>query len=170
MPNTIYTQGTVSYFVLRDTSLFMTLKEEGAHGVMHKVKAYCPANLKDTPELWRSNFEHFEQGMRVVVNGSLSFDAETAKSAANGQYERVNHPVTGRDIYEPYIWAMGIHAIFDPAIHMKKRQQSDEHQMNAPAPSRLPSRPAVATDDDSLPPLPSAAPRSAFAWNSGSHE
>lgn len=158
--NEIEVRGAISHVTLRDTSLFMTVKEEGQHGNTQTVKAYCPNDLKNTPEVWKANFQHLEKGVSVIVKGRLSFDRETVFDQSSGQHVPVRHPTQDRDLYAPYIWAFRIDVLFNPALHTKRTAEPREAAQRAPAP-RPPAPPRH--DDDGLPPIPSAD----IPWNAG---
>lgn len=167
MSNIIHVRGVVTHITLRDISLFMTIKEDGRYGSTQTVKAYCPNDLKATPDVWTSNFRHLERGLTVLVEGRLSYDKETELDPSSGQYVPVRHPKGDRDLVAPYVWAFKIDVLFDPALHMKRQDHRSApmpHPANSPAPA--PTRtPSASQDEDGLPPLPWAESAPPVAWN-----
>ena len=184
MSNSFNTRGTITYVKLRETSLYMTIREEGRHGASLVIKAFCPHDLKETPQVWSNYFIHHKIGVQVTVEGSLAFDRETHQATPGGDHEPVKHPITGRDIYTPYIWAASIDVRFDPAIHMLRPRPSGDagaSPQSSAAPAGAPhasmagtvraAPPRLAEGD--LPPLGDDAPmtgtlptgRASVAWN-----
>lgn len=172
MSNHIELRGVITHIALRPSSLFMTVREEirgnTQHGAQHTVKAYAPRESQEPPEMWAQRLQHLEKGMTVIVEGKQSFERETRRDDASGEYIPVRHPHQDRDLFTPYIWAFQIDAIFDPSIHMKRSQQQSGQQRSeapqSPAPRQAPRQagnlPPPQPEDD-LPPMPS----SDVAWN-----
>lgn len=173
MSNQIELRGVISHVVLRQTSLFMTVREEvrggNYHGTQHTVKAYYPKGSNETPEMWAQKLQHLEQGMTVIVKGKQSFEKETRQDPETHEYVPVRHPYQDRDLYSTFIWAIHIDGVFDPALHTKRSQQtapqSTQRSSTPPVPQPPAARPqtrapAPSADDD-LPPLPG----SEVAWN-----
>jgi hypothetical protein len=175
MSNQIELRGVITHVALRATSLFMNVREEvrggsNYQGSLHTVKAYYPKGSNEPPEMWAQKLQHLEQGMTVIVKGKQSFEKETRQDPQTNEYVPVRHPFQDRDLYSPFIWAIQIDGVFDPAIHTKRGQHPVAQQgQRAPATPVAPqqpvprpqARPPAPHADDELPPLPG----SDVAWN-----
>lgn len=175
MSNHIELRGVITHVTLRATSLFMTVREEvqggNYQGTQHTVKAYYPKNSQETPEMWAKKLQHYERGMTVIVKGKQSFEKETQQDPQTHDYVPVRHPTQDRDLYSPFIWAIQIDGVYDPALHTKRSQQPASQGAQRPPMSSVPHPPAprpqtrVASEpayDDELPPMPG----SDVPWNS----
>lgn len=137
MSNTIHLRGTINHINVHPTSLFMVVREDRANGAQFHVKAFCPQDMKQNPEVWAQNYHQWAAGMRVVIEGCMRFEPEKALNQGSNQYENVRHPLTGKDMFQPYVWAyqMDILAVLDiPQQH----QTPPAARSIPPAPSRAP--------------------------------
>ncbi len=141
MSNTVHLRGTITHINVHTTSLFMIVREDRANGAPFQVKAFCPQDMKQNPEEWAQNYRQWTPGMRVVIEGSLRSEPEKALNQQSGLYENTRHPVTGKDIFQTYVWAyqMDILAVFE----------AHQHRQSPPPPTQA-SRP--------IPPAPTRAP------------
>lgn len=168
MSNHFWLRGVISHITLRETSLFMTIREEVRPGArnrpqQHTVKGYCPDEMKSAPGMWAQKYQHLTHGMTVIVEGKLSFEQEKVPDpAGSGQHVPVRHPFQERDLYSPYIWATQIDAVFDPSVHMTRAHGAAApaqvpQQRSAPVPTPTPRRaPAMNVPPEELPPMPMA--------------
>ncbi len=173
MNNTFQTSGTVQFLNLRETSLFMTIREEGSHGAFLRIKAFCPKDQQNAPDMWLSQFNHLSVGAQVQVEGSLANERVTTQGA-DGSRVDVLHPVTGKPFYEPYIWAWNVREYFNPVRHALRtdapaasRPQRPEPP-SAPAPSAGRQQSAASSEGDELPPMPpndGPIQRANVSWN-----
>lgn len=169
MSNTIKLRGVITNVILRETSLFMTVREEARQGAnyhppQHTVKAFPPQELRQTPEMWVQKLRHLEKGCTVIVEGKQSFEKETVMDTASNQYVAVRHPSQERDLYTPYIWAGQIDMVFDPALHTKRQHNAQQPAQQSRPPVNPQAKPTAAAQrpsDDELPPMPGAD----VAWN-----
>lgn len=160
MSNTIHLRGTVTHINVHTTSLFMVVREDRANGAQFQVKAFCPQEMKQDPEVWAQKYRQWAAGMRVVIEGSMRFEPEKALVQGTGQYETIRHPVTGRDMFQPYVWAyqMDILAVFE---------SPQQHQTPPPAARSIPPAPTRTPMQQAHAQQPAPEERSAVPWNMG---
>lgn len=161
--NVHHLRGTIKSIHVHQKALFMLVREERTNGAHFQVKAFCPEDM--APAAWAQRYKQWKAGMEVIVEGTLRFEAEKTLNPGTGQYDNVRHPVTGKDIYQVYIWAYRMDVVQTFSAQNDEQGLPDEHQ--APPPARRPVPPAPARAPMQQAPTPAASHDElpAIPWN-----